>query len=93
MPTTLTTEQAQTLVARLAEAQRKNDAQTAAITSLNREIDALRETNAQLLRKLTSAFPYGTRAQVETKRVVAAWTRFGGVIEHVMPVMPIPGRP
>lgn len=58
------------------------------IARQNRTIDALREANQQLLRKLTEqCFPYG--AQVLRRRHVRSL--WGTVIEHVVPVMPIGG--
>lgn len=57
------------------------------IARQNREIDALREANQQLLRKLTEqCFPYGAQV-LKRRHVRSLWS----VIEHTQPVMPIGG--
>lgn len=86
---TLTESQAANILARLAEAQRTIEAQKQTIDSLYRENEELREARADLLRSHARLFPY----PVKVKRVLSAWKRIDGVIEHVVRVMPIGERP
>ncbi len=88
----LTENQARNLLARLYELQRTNEAQRQCIESLHRENVELREANEQLLRKVTEAFPFGWGpVRLGKKRIASIGRIKDGVIEHVMPVLPLGG--